>query len=141
MNGPNDMTKRTPVDVWIVVCLEVISSLISFGVFVLILTGIAHAPSESPGRVLLNTVCLSSDLSMAVYSLLEGVASLCAAYGLIGCRRWAWWFVLGLTALNTVDAAYGIGDYPISAGIGSVFGVVIILWLLLRKGLFFEAKE
>ena len=128
--------KRAPVDVKIVVGLVLLSALIEFGLLLLILTGAAHAPAEAPGRVLLNTITLSTDFSTGLCSAVRVTVFLIGAYGLLRLRRWAWWFVLGVTALGTADSALASGTYPVAGGLSILFGTAIMIWLVVRRRLF-----
>ena len=130
------LPKRAPVDVKIVACLGFLSALIEFGVLLLIVTGAAHAPAEAPGRVLLNTVTLSTDFSIGLCSSVRVVAYVLGAYGLLRLRWWAWWLVLGTTALGTADGALGMDTYPVAGGLGTLFGAAILIWLIVRRRLF-----
>ena len=128
--------KKMPLDVRVVVWLEIISSLMHFIIVGLLIIGIAHSPSNNHRDVLFNTVCLSTNLSTGTYSFSLGLACLVGAYGLWQGYRFGWWFVLIFSIYNISDSALMFSDYPITTTIAICFSLGIIAWLIYRRQLY-----
>jgi len=128
--------KKTPLDVTIVVWLAIISALMHFLVFILILLGLAHSPPGYQHRVLFGWLHLVSDVAVGTYSFLMAMACLGCAFGLWKCYRVGWWFTLSFSFYNIADALFGIFDFPVSTSVAIFFSLIIITWLILRRKLY-----
>ncbi|HIJ69736.1 MAG TPA: hypothetical protein HPP87_00060 [Planctomycetes bacterium] len=128
--------KKMPLDVKIVAWLVIISALMHFLVFTLILFGIAHHPSGYERRVFFGIFRVSSDLTASVHSFIMAAACLGYAYGLRKGYRAGWWFALAFSFHNVVDSLFGLPDFPISTSIAILFSIMIIIWLVVRRKLY-----
>lgn len=127
---------KLPLDQRIVITLGIVTCVIYFGTVVGLVPGVAHVPADSPGRALLGTIILSSDLSRGIHDSVIGLIGLVFVYGLWHRTRWVWWYGLAFMAYSLVDAAFSFPLGPITVTIAMLFSAGIILWLLYRRQLF-----
>lgn len=131
-----DRKKKMPLDVRIVASLGFISALMSFAFVLLLVIGVAHFPSNYQRPVLLGVFHLRSNLSAGVHSFLVGLASSVSAYGLIKGCKFGWWLALVFSLSAIPDSLLMFSDYPVSVTIGICISIGIIIWLVLRRGLY-----
>jgi hypothetical protein len=128
---------KAPLDVRIFAWFFIVVGIIAFLLGILLITGIAYTPPGYQKKVLGGIIVLKSDTANAIYTLILGALNFINGYILIKGKKIGWW-------LAFVGSIYGISDsillgfagHNISASIGILMSLVIIIWLFWRRRLY-----
>ena len=131
------MEWKAPLDVKIIAWFSIIVGIIVLLLGILLITGIAHTLPDHPTKVLFGIIALASDTTNAIYTLIIGAMDFITGYILKKGKKIGWW-------LAFIGSIYGIPNYillgfsehKISALIGILMSLVIIIWLIYRRKLY-----
>lgn len=98
-----------------------------------LLTTFASMPSPDTRRVLFGTLKVSDEFSWGLYLLMKGAIGLFACYGLAKANRICWYIVMASILNTTTDGLIQVVRFPISSSVGTIVGLCIIVWLIVRR--------
>jgi uncharacterized membrane protein YczE len=132
---------RTPWDVRIVAFYFYFFGSLGMLVGLLFLVGLTKSPEETPWRVLIDTVVLSSGFGQGMYTFLMSGCDLLCAWGLTRGTKAVWVFAMIYQVYTTVDAVFAFPRHPISTAIGTALGIALIGWLWYRRRFYGFGEE
>jgi hypothetical protein len=124
---------KAPLDVKIVAWFFIIVGIVVLLLGILLITGIAHTPPGYQKKVLWGIIDLKSDTTNAIYILMIDVMNFITGYILIKGKRIGWWLAFVGCAYGISDSVLAFADHEISATIGILIDLIIIIWLLWRR--------
>jgi len=129
--------RLAPVDVKVFSWFYIIAGIICIFLGLLLITGIAHSFPDRQMKLFLGIISISSDIAKAIYTLIMGAINVITGYYLKKYTKIGWWLAfIGCICAILNSISLGFSRNRISASIGILISIVIIIWLLYRRNIF-----
>jgi len=137
IDNDNQKKWRASLDINIIAWFYMIVGIIVFFLGILLITGIAYTPKGYQNKILGGIITLQTNIANAIYTLILGAMNFITGYFLKKGKKIGWYLALvGSIIAMSNSILLSFSDHKISALIGILMSLVIIIWLIFRRQIY-----